>query len=117
MTKDYIKQRYSEVEKEVLAAYGAEMWMDLYPQSSEFPHKLWGAAWQIPTPMIEDFTIPLQRCDDLSKKRIPEIILADPSDFDRLWDNFQKELVDLGILKAEAIFTQLVKERIQLWND
>ncbi|HEY8391363.1 MAG TPA: ABC transporter substrate-binding protein [Capillibacterium sp.] len=116
-TKDYIKQRYSAIEKEVLAAYGAEMWIDLFPQKSEFPLKPWGAAWQIPTPMIEDLTIPLQRCDDLCKKRIPEIVLAKPADFDRLWDSFQQELIDLGIRKAEAIFTQLVKDRIKLWND
>ncbi|HBR28983.1 MAG TPA: ABC transporter substrate-binding protein [Firmicutes bacterium] len=117
LTKDFIKERYSPVEKQVLASYGAEMWMDLYPQSSEFPLKPWGAAWQIPTPMNEDFTVPLQRCDDLCKKRIPEIVLADPSAFDRLWDNFQKELENLGIHKAEAIFTQLIQERIALWND
>ena len=67
--------------------------------------------------MIEDLTIPLQRCDDLCKKRIPEIVLAKPADFDRLWDSFQQELIDLGIRKAEAIFTQLVKDRIKLWND
>jgi putative aldouronate transport system substrate-binding protein len=117
VTKESIKQRYSEIEKEVLAAYGAKMWMDLYPQAKEFPVKPWGVCWQIPTPQIADYTVPMQKCDDLCKKRIPEMIMAKPEQFDELWNKFQKELNDFGVHKAEAIFNKVLAEHIKLWNN
>ncbi len=53
---DQIVDSYTEKEKEVLEAYGAEMWMDLYPSADEFPIKPWGAGFQINTSNIPTLT-------------------------------------------------------------
>ena len=117
LTPDFIINRYSDVEKEVLAGYGAKMWMDLFPQRDEFPVKTWGACWQIPEPQDPAYKVPWQKGQDIIKKRIPEAILAKPDKFDEIWDQFMKELEAAGIPQAEAIFNQLLEEKIKLWNE
>lgn len=108
---------YTTVEKEVLAKYNAKMWQDLYPKASEFPSKPWGAAWQINIPQDTDGAIIFQKAMELSRKRIPELIMASPKKFDELWDSFQKELEQAGVKKLETQFDALLKERIKMWNE
>ncbi|MDQ0872762.1 putative aldouronate transport system substrate-binding protein [Paenibacillus sp. V4I3] len=108
---------YTTVEKEVLAKYNAKMWQDLYPKASEFPSKPWGAAWQINIPQDTDGAIIFQKIMELSRKRIPELIMANPKKFDELWDSFQKELEQAGVKKLETQFDALLKERIKMWNE
>ncbi|MDQ0903550.1 ABC transporter substrate-binding protein [Paenibacillus sp. V4I7] len=108
---------YTTVEKEVLAKYNAKMWQDLYPKASEFPSKPWGAAWQINIPQDTDGAIIFQKALELSRKRIPELIMASPKKFDELWESFQKELEQAGVKKLETQFDALLKERIKMWNE
>lgn len=113
---EQIKDAYTETEKEVLKNYGVEMWKDLYPQKEEFPVKEWGAAFNIPVEAGSDLELVMQKCLDIVKKRIPEAILADPDDFDKVWDKFMKDLEKAGVEDAEKAYTELVKERVELWN-
>ena len=55
--------------------------------------------------------------EEITRKRIPEVILADPAKFDALYDQFIKELNDAGAEKMEQEYTQLVRERVELWNN
>ena len=59
----------------------------------------------------------MQKCLDIVKKRIPEAILADPDNFDKVWDTFMKDLEKADVEKAEKEYTKLIKERIELWNE
>lgn len=108
---------YSDVEKEVLAGYGVKMWKDLYPQASEFPVKPWGAAWQINIPQDTDGAITMQKSLELLRKRVPEMIMAKPEQFDGLWDSFQAELDKAGVHELEKQFEGLLKDKIALFND
>ncbi|WP_094548380.1 ABC transporter substrate-binding protein [Petroclostridium xylanilyticum] len=115
-TKETIKEGYTDIEKEVLTAYGVEMWMDLYPSRNEFPVKPWGAAWQINLPGDSEAQVIFTKCEDIMKKRLPQAILAKPADFDKAYDAFLAELKAAGAQKLEQEFNKLLKERIQLWN-
>lgn len=114
---DQIVANYNEVEKETLAAYGATTWKDLFPQEEEFPVRPWGAAWNIPVPSDSETNILAERMKEITWQRIPEIILADPADFDALWDNYQQELIDAGVERMEDGYEELVKARVRLWNE
>nr|ATG84600.1 UgpB [Geobacillus thermodenitrificans] len=114
---EQVKASYTDVEKDVLKHYGVEMWKDLYPQKEEFPVKPWGAAWNIPVPANSELSVINQRLLDIVKKQIPEAILAKPSDFDKVWDQFMEDLEKAGVEKAEKEYTKLVKERVKLWQD
>ncbi|MFK3937807.1 ABC transporter substrate-binding protein [Alkalihalobacillus sp. NPDC078783] len=113
---DQIKDSYTDTEKEVLEAYDAELWKDLYPQEDEFPPKPWGAAYNIAVPSGSNLELILQRCLDLTKRKVPEAILASPDDFDRVWDEFMSELESAGVEEAEKEYTELIKNRVELWG-
>ncbi|WP_078435445.1 ABC transporter substrate-binding protein [Metabacillus halosaccharovorans] len=114
---EQVKDSYTDVEKEVLTNYGVEMWKDLYPQAEEFPVKPWGAAFNITVPGDSELALIEQKVLDIVKKRIPEVILADPADFDKLYDNFLAEIDKAGAKDAEKMRTDLIKDRVKLWNN
>lgn len=60
---------------------------------------------------------PFYKYEELRNKRIPAAVLAKPAEFDAVWDKFQKELLDIGVEKMEAEFTQLLANRVKLWNE
>lgn len=93
------------------------MWKDLYPTKEEFPVKPWGAAYNIPVESGSQLELIMQRCLDIVKKRIPEAILASPDDFDDIWDAFMNDLEEAGVEEAEKAYTELVRERVELWNE
>lgn len=114
---DMIAANYTEADKETLAAYNAKTWMDLFPSEEEFPVKPWGAAWNIAVPSSDKVTLLSSRVKDITWKRIPEIVVSDPADFDRLWEAYQQELLDNGVEEMEQGFTKYVQDLVKLWND
>lgn len=106
----------TDVEKEVLENYDAELWSDLYPGADEFDVKPWGAAYNIPIPGDSNLDVTNQRMLDITTKRVPEAILAKPEEFDAVWDMFMKDLEDAGVEAAEEEYTQLIKDTVELWN-
>ena len=112
-----IMENYTKSAKETLKAYGVDMWKDLWPKQEEFPVKPWGVAYNIPVPSDSNINITTKKVEEITRKRIPEIILADPAKFDQLYDQFIKELNDAGAEKMEQEYTELVRKRVELWNN
>ncbi len=115
-TPEQLIENYTEVEKEVLKGYGAKMWKDLYPQADKLPKSAWGQAWQIPYDQNSDIALIIKKCEDIMKLGIPKAVLAKPDDFDKVWAGIMAELKAAGVEKANADFTKLVKDRIELWK-
>lgn len=115
-TPQQIMDKFSDIEKEVLAAYKAKLWVDLWPSRKSLGYKPWGTIWQLNTPQDASWTVPWQKCQDIIRKRIPEAILAKPEKFDSIWANFIKELDDNGVRRLEETMTNLIAERIKLWE-
>ncbi|WP_026675151.1 ABC transporter substrate-binding protein [Alkalihalobacterium bogoriense] len=116
-TPETLISDYTEVEKEVLAAYGVETWKELFPQEDEFPVRPYGAAWEINYSSDSPIAVPFQRAQDTMFSRIPQAILADPKDFDSIYDSFMDELERHGVEEMEQEFTKLLQKRIELWNN
>jgi len=106
----------TDVEKEVLENYDAELWSDLYPSADEFDVKPWGAAYNIPIPGDSDLDVINQRMLDITMKRVPEAILAKPEEFDDIWNEFMQDLEEVGVEEAEEEYTQLIKDTVELWD-
>jgi putative aldouronate transport system substrate-binding protein len=115
-TPQQIIDKYSPIEKQVLAKYNAKLWIDLFPSRKSLGVKPWGDVWQINTPQDASWTVPFQKCEDIAAKQIPEAILAKPGKFDRVWASFIKDLDDAGVHGLEATMTKLIKERIEFWK-
>ncbi|EFM08655.1 extracellular solute-binding protein family 1 [Paenibacillus curdlanolyticus YK9] len=113
---EQIQKTYSEEDKKVLAAYGKTTWKDFYPSEKEFAAKPWGAAWNLPVPSDSDANIIYNKLTPIVRKRIPEIILSKPSEFDAKWDAFLAELDKNGVKKYEEEYTKYIQERVNLWS-
>ncbi|MFB5678656.1 ABC transporter substrate-binding protein [Paenibacillus terreus] len=107
---------YSKPEKETLKAYGVETWKELFPDKKEFPVKPWGAAYNLTVETGSDYHVTFQKTQDIIRKRIPEAILSSPESFDAVYDGMLQELDAAGAVKMEQEYTQLIKDRVQLWN-
>ena len=106
----------TDMEKEVLENYDVELWSDLYPGAEEFDIKPWGAAYNLAIPGDSDLDVVNKRMLDITTKRIPEAILAKPEDFDAIWDEFMLDLEKVGVEEAEAEYTQIIKDTVELWS-
>ncbi|WP_025684105.1 ABC transporter substrate-binding protein [Paenibacillus maysiensis] len=107
---------YSEPEKESLKAYGVKTWKELFPSEKEFDVKPWGAAYNLTTDNESNYNVTFKKTTDIIRKRIPEAILAPTSNFDTVYDNMLKELDAAGAVQMEQQYTQLVKDRVELWS-
>lgn len=115
-TADSIVVDYSMVEKQVLKAYGVERWAELYPSADDLYRSEWGSAWMIPIPSETGITPILDRCDAIMKQLLIEAIISPPEDFDAIWDRGMGLLEDAGVYEINKAFTELVKDRVALWQ-
>ncbi|MDS0527807.1 ABC transporter substrate-binding protein [Clostridium sp. SHJSY1] len=113
--ENYIKN-YNSAEKETLKAYGAKSWGDIFPTSEELGESKHGQAWQYTIPSDGDLAIIQKKADDYVQKAITQAILGKESDFDSTWDKIQSDLKAMDIEKANKAMTDLVKEKLELWN-
>lgn len=117
-TREIAIKNQTDIEKEVLAAYGVELWKDLYPSAEEFPVKPWGgAAYNISIPANSELQGLNQRALDITKKLVPEAVLAKPDNFTNVWDEFMTSLENANIEKAEEEYTKLIQEKVELWSN
>lgn len=113
---EQIIAKYSDVEKETLAAYKATTWKDLFPSEDELPVKEWGALYNMQVPTDGDYQVIYQKTQDIIQKKIPEAILAKADKFDQVYDDFLAELNKVGAEKMEKEYTALVKARVSLFT-
>lgn len=112
---DDVIANYTDTEKEVLAGYGVETWMDLFPSPDEFPVKSWGATWMynIDDPDLIDID---NRVTDIGMSLIPRAILASPDEFDDIWDEYLEKVEEAGLPKLTEAMNNLVQEKMELWE-
>lgn len=114
---EHIIKDYSDFEREVLKGYGINFWKDLFPRESEFQLKSWGSAWNIPIPTDSPITIFLEKEQEIIHLMIPLAILAEPSEFDAVYDDMLEQLETIGVREIEKEYSTYVKKRITLWNE
>jgi putative aldouronate transport system substrate-binding protein len=109
-----IKENYLDVEKETLAAYGVEMWIDLFPSSESLGVSKHGQAWQYLLP--PDMNAKLIEADNYMKSALANLVLGKPENFDVAWQKIQQDLVRMGIENANKTMTQMINDKVELWN-
>jgi putative aldouronate transport system substrate-binding protein len=110
-----IKASYIPVERETLAAYGAEMWTDLFPQPETLGISPYGEAWLIT--LTPELNRKYTEAHDRTETAIGTLIAAKPADFNTLWAKYQQDLKDIGMVEAGVEMTQLIQNKVKMWND
>lgn len=113
---DQVRENYTEIEKEVLDGYGNQYWKDFFPSEDEFEVSPWGRAWNLNIPSDSDYTVIKTKFDELVDKRIAQAVLAEPSEFDAIYDAMLKDFDSIGVPKMEAEFSKYLQARLDLWG-
>lgn len=109
-------ENYTEAEKETLAAYGATSWVDLFPSAEELGISNHGQVWQLSIPSDSDISIIQKKADDYTQQAITQAILGKTDDFDKAYDEIIETLKSYDIEKLNTEMTELIKDRLELWN-
>ncbi|MBM7541592.1 ABC transporter substrate-binding protein [Amphibacillus cookii] len=115
-TREQVIENQLDVEKEVLAEYDMELWIDWFPSQDDLQLSNHGAAYNFSIPAGSDIAIIQQRADDITEQRITQAILADPEDFDDLWDAMLDELETANVEKLNQEMTKLTQNILELWG-
>lgn len=115
--KAVVISNYSDIEKEVLNAYGVTMWSELYPQAEALEVSTWGQAWDIPIPSSSNVREALETCDQIMKDGLVKLIVSPPETFDQNWEEMMTALEAAGVHEMGRAFTELVKQRIAFWEN
>ncbi|MFZ2538743.1 MAG: ABC transporter substrate-binding protein, partial [Oscillospiraceae bacterium] len=116
MSEEIVRQAYTKPEIETLDAYGAKLWKDLYPTKDNFQANPYGELWKITLPGDSEGNLILRKYDELTARTIPEAIMAKPQDFDKVWEKYQADLVDIGIDKLTQEFNGIMQKQKKLWK-
>jgi len=109
-----IMANYLDVEKETLAAYGAKMWIDLFPSSESLGVSRHGQAWQYALP--PELNAKISEADNYMKNALANIVLGRPANFNASWTRIQQDLIRMGIEEANQVMTQMIKDKVELWS-
>lgn len=102
---------YTEGDKKLLSAYGINVFSELFAEPEERP---WYPAWSHALEQGSPAQIFDQKATDLEKQYMSKIVLAKPSQFDSVWDEFVKQFNALDIKSYEETMNKVVQDRIDL---
>jgi len=107
-------QEYLDVEKETLAAYGVDMWIDLFPSTESLGVSKYGAAWQYTLP--PDANARITEADNYIKNALANVVLGRQGNFESSWTKIVEDLRRMGIDEAGKTLTAMIKDKILLWS-
>ncbi|MDQ0226172.1 extracellular solute-binding protein [Metabacillus niabensis] len=104
---------YDEVDKEFLKAYNIETFTDLFTEPDPAP---WFPFWDATIETGSEAQLYDQQSRDLIKRSYPDIILADPANFEKEWNKFKKEFDKLPYEAYEDVIEASVKKEAELMS-
>ncbi|WHX48178.1 ABC transporter substrate-binding protein [Paenibacillus woosongensis] len=102
---------YSDSDKKLLEAYGIQSFSQLFAAPDVRP---WYPAWSIQIEQGSPAQIFTQKKSDLQRKYFPKLVLANPAEFDKIWDEYVKEFNKLGVKDYEQLMTDEVAKKVDL---
>ncbi|MDR0908180.1 MAG: hypothetical protein LBM77_00285 [Spirochaetaceae bacterium] len=117
--EDYYPERealaYQE-DKELWAAYGVTSYAELMDKDPR-PNNIWFPTWSMPNPPDgSEAQIALVRQENTRRKYLPQLILAAPADFDKIWDEYVAQSEKDGIATYEQYMQTEMDKRIKAWT-
>jgi putative aldouronate transport system substrate-binding protein len=101
---------------ELFKAYGVNSTNELMDKNPP-QNAPWFPTWNMPSPPDgHEAQLAYQRCVQTMKQRLPQIILAPPADFERLWAAYVAEMRDNGIDRYEAFMQDQLNLRLKNWG-
>ncbi len=96
----------SDYDKDFLSRYGYQIPLDFFNPPIELAP--YGEAWQIDTTVNQDADDAKIAFQDIQRRDLPQIIMADPAEFDAKWDAFVKSVEEIPV----SDFVDFMQEQI-----
>lgn len=103
-----------EYDKNFLKAYGKKTWRDFLNQPPENP--VYYPCWNIHLPDGSEAQMANQQLTDLSLQYLPRAILADPSEFEAIWNEYVSAIKKINVKAYEDAINAGIQERIKNWG-
>lgn len=111
-SKDTVIAEYDEEQKAACEAWQVELLVDIFPQADEFEVPKYSAIWAYTKPV--EFDEIGNKLDELAWSELISCVIGSEADFDTRYDKMIAGLESSGMGEAEAMLTEIVKERVAL---
>ncbi|MFD3259101.1 sugar ABC transporter substrate-binding protein [Paenibacillus lentus] len=108
------KAGLNEYDKNFLAQYGFNSYVDFFSPAPE--NEIAYPAWSVDLVDGSEAKIVNTKQNELSTKFLPKAILAKPSEFDSVWDEYTKEIGKLNIKAYEDRINEVLQWRRDTWT-
>jgi len=104
----------SDYDKNFLNNYGKKTWRDFLNQPPDNP--VYYPCWNITLVDGSDAQVASQQLTDLAMKYLPRAILAAPSEFESVWNEYITEMEKINYKAYEDAINAGIQERIANWG-
>lgn len=101
-------------DKEMLDAYGFKSFVDFF--SPPPPNAVTYPAWSVDLVDGSPAMLASKKLQDTQTKYLPKAVLADPADFDKVWDEFVAEVEKTNYKAYEDRINEVLKWRMDNWT-
>lgn len=112
VSKDSVIAEYDEEQKAACEAWGVDLLVDIFPQASEFEVPKYSAIWAYTKPV--EFDEIGNKLDEIAWSGLISCVIGKEADFDAQYDKMLADLENSGMSEAEAMLTEIVKEKVAL---
>ena len=102
---------YTDGDKKLLEAYNIESFSQLFSGPDERP---WYPAWSIAIPQGSNAQVFEQKRSDLQRKYFPQLVLAAPASFEKIWTEYYTEFNKLDVKAFEDVINAGVAKKIDI---
>ena len=111
-SKETVIAEYNEEQKAACEAWGVELLVDVFPQTSEFEVPEYSPVWACMKPV--EFDEIGNKLDEIAWSGLITCDISEELEFDAAYDNMLATLEGSGMSEAEAMLTDIVKDMVAL---
>ena len=111
-SKDAVIAEYDDEQKAACEAWGVDLLVDIFPQASEFETPKYSAIWAYTKPV--EFDEIGNKLDEVAWSALISCVIGSEADFDATYDKMIAALESTGMADAEAMLTDIIKEKVAL---
>lgn len=110
VSRDAVIAEYNDAQKAGCEAWGVDLLLDVFPQADEFEIPKYSPVWAYAKPA--EFDEIGDQLDEIAWSSLISCIIGSEDQFDANYDEMLAELEGVGMADAEAMLTEIVKERV-----
>ena len=111
-SKSSVIENYNAEQKAAAEAWGVELLTEIFPQPSEFKTPGYSALWAYAKPAAFDEIA--SKLDEVAWPGLIKCVTGSLENFDANYDKMLSDLESVGASEAEAMLTEIIKEKVAM---